>query len=210
MGDNIKEIIDFDDDYKVTIFDRIKWWIKDARFYPREFMAGVKNLCKWLPIVWKDRDWDHFYIFQVLKFKIEKQAKYLSDKDRHTSAKRDAEIMMTVVRLIDKVQDETYNMEYMDYHKTKHFFEELDEKRNDEKLYEWKSNELSERFDEYFKKYPRQYKKAVSGELKRFRRDENESENKRIYAMEIAHENQERCQRLLFKLLDRNILKWWD
>ncbi len=208
--DNVKEIIDFDDDYKATIFDRIKWWIQDTRFYPRTFIAGVKNLCKWLPIVWKDRDWDHFYIFQVLKFKIEKQAKYLSDKDRHMNAKRDAEIMMTVVRLIDKVQDETYNMEYMDYHKTKHFFEELDEKRNGEKLYEWKSNELSERFDEYFKKYPRQYKKAVSGELKRFRRDEKESENKRIYAMEIAHENQERCQRLLFKLLDENIRKWWD
>ena len=104
--DNVKEIIDFDDDYKATIFDRIKWWIQDARFYPRTFITGIKNICKWLPIVWRDRDWDHFYIFQVLKFKIEKQAKYLSDKDRHMNAKRDAEIMMTVVRLIDKVQDE--------------------------------------------------------------------------------------------------------
>jgi hypothetical protein len=210
MGDNIKEIIDFDDDYKVTIFDRIKWWIKDARFYPREFMAGVKNLYKWFPVIWKDRDWDHNYIFEVLKFKISNQSKYIGGHDRHISASRDSEIMMTVTRLIDRVQEDTYGMEYMDYHKTKHFFEELDEKRNDEKLYEWKSDLKSENFDEFFKKYPRQYKKAVSGELSIFTRHDNEAENKRIYAMEIAHENQDRCQRLLFKLLDTNIRKWWD
>jgi len=208
--DNVKEI-EFDfENYKPTIFEKIKWWLQDARFYPKSFITGVKNLWKWLPVIWRDRDWDHFYIFQVLKFKIEKQAKYIGSRDIHMNAKRDAEIMMTVVRLIDKVQDETYNMEYMDYHKSRNYFVEIDKVHGEEKMYEWKSEELSERFDEFFKKYPRQYKKAVSGELKRFRRDENESENKRIYAMEIAHENQERCQRLLFKLLDENIRKWWD
>ena len=46
--DNVKEIIDFDDDYKVTVFDRIKWWIQDARFYPSTFITGVKNIFKWL------------------------------------------------------------------------------------------------------------------------------------------------------------------
>jgi hypothetical protein len=210
MEDKIKEIgFDFDE-YKPTTFEKIKWWIKDARFYPSEFMSGVKNLWKWFPVIWKDRDWDHNYIFEVLKFKISNQSNYIGGHDRHTTAKRDAEIMMTVTRLIDKVQEDTYSMEYMDYHKTKYFFEELDEKRNDEKLYEWKSDLKSENFDEFFKKYPRQYKKAVSGELSRFTRYDDEAKNKQIYAMEIAHENQERCHRLLFKILANNIRKWWD
>ena len=30
----------------------------------REFIVGVKNLIKWFPVIWKNRDWDH--IFEVL------------------------------------------------------------------------------------------------------------------------------------------------
>ena len=146
MEEKIKEIVDLEN-YKPTIFEKIKWWLEDARYYPKNFIAGVKNLCKWFPVIWKDRDWDDHFIFEVLKFKIKNQSKYIGDKDRHTSAKRDAEIMMTVVRLIERVQDETYNMEYMDYHKTKNLFVETDKKYNGEKTYEWKSEQLSENFD---------------------------------------------------------------
>lgn len=209
MEEKTKEII-FLDDHKANFFDRIKWRIEDLRFYPSSFITGVKNLIKWFPIIWKDRDWDDHFIFEVLKFKLKKQSKYIGEKDRHTTAKRDAEIMMTVVRLIERIQEETYSLEYMDYHKTKNYFVETDEAFGSEKTYEWKHEELSENFDAYFKKYPRQFEKAYTGKLNRFRRYDNESENKQIYAMEIAHENQERCKQLLFKILNDNILKWWD
>lgn len=209
MEEKTKEII-FLDDHKANFFDRIKWRVEDLRFYPRKFVTGVKNLIKWFPIIWKDRDWDDHFIFEVLKFKLKNQSKYIGEKDRHTSAKRDAEIMMTVVKLIERVQEETYAMEYMDYHKTRNYFVETDKTHGTEKTYEWKHEELSENFDEYFKKYPRQFEKAYTGKLSRFRRYDDESENKQIYAMEISHENQERCKRLLFKILNDNILKWWD
>ena len=209
MEENIKEIVDFDD-YKPTVFDKIKWWIQDIKYYPHNFIAGVKNLIAWFPIIWKDRDWDDHYIFEVLKFKIRRQSKYIAGRDFHTTAKRDAEIMNLVARLMELEQDETYAMEYMDYHKTKNYFVETDKEYDGKPTYEWKSDDLSENFDEYFKKYPRQYKKAVSGELKRYMRYDDEAKNKQIYAMEIARENQERCHRLLFKILADNIRKWWD
>ncbi len=127
MEDKVKEIIDFDD-YKSTMFDKIRWWLQDLRYYPRNFVISVKNLISWFPIIWKDRDWDDHYIFEVLKFKIKRQAKYIAERDFHTSAKRDAEIMNLVARLIELEQDETYNMEYMDYHKSKHYFVESDKR----------------------------------------------------------------------------------
>jgi hypothetical protein len=210
MEDNIKEIDFFDDDYKPTVFDRIKWWLQDARFYPRDIKSGIKNLIAWFPIIWRDRDWDDHYIFEVLKFKIKKQAKYIADRNFHSNAKRDAEIMNLVVKLIELEQDETYGLEYLNYEKSKYYFVENDKDFYGEKTYELKSDEISENFDEYIKKYPRQYEKAVSGELKRFTRYDDETKNKQIYAMEIAHENEERCHRLLFKILAYNIRKWWD
>lgn len=31
---------------------------------------GVKNLIKWFPIVWRDRDWDEAYLLTVMEFKF--------------------------------------------------------------------------------------------------------------------------------------------
>jgi hypothetical protein len=122
--------------------------------------------------------------------------------------------MMLAARLIAIQQEDLYDMEYMEYHESEFNFLDINdeddtpEKHKDPKRLE--INVISERFDEYFERYPRQYKRAVSGELNLFTRDENEKENKKIYAMEIAHENQKRSRKLLFKLLDENIERFWD
>jgi hypothetical protein len=84
-------------------------WVRWELPYQHKYIKyGVKNLYKWFWVIWKDRDWDHHYIFQVLKFKLEKQAKHLAERNWHESSKRDAELMMTCVRLINKLQNEEY------------------------------------------------------------------------------------------------------
>lgn len=203
------------EEYVETTFDKVIRWIKyDAKHLHREIIQGVKNLIKWFPTIWRDRDYDHFYIYEVLRVKLEKQAVYISHKDRYTRAQRDAELMMLISRLITIQQEDLYDMEYMEYHESEFNFlditdeDDIPEKYKDSKRLE--INLISERFDEYFERYPRQYKRAVSGELNLFTRDENEIENKKIYAMEIAHENQKRSRKLLFKLLNEHIERFWD
>ena len=84
-------------------------WLRWELPYQHKYIKyGLKNLYKWFWVIWKDRDWDHHYIFQVLKFKLEKQAKHLADVGYHNEAQRDAELMMTCVRLINKLQNEEY------------------------------------------------------------------------------------------------------
>ena len=84
-------------------------WLKWELPYQYKYIKyGVKSLYKWFWIIWKDRDWDHYYIFEVLKFKLEKQANHLAENGFHNNAQRDAELMMTCVRLIDKLQNEYY------------------------------------------------------------------------------------------------------
>ena len=48
----------------------------------------------------------------------------------------------------------------------------------------------------------------LSGEVNRFKREGEK--DKKIIAMEIAHENQERAKKLLFRLMENNIERWWD
>ncbi len=49
----------------------------------------------------------------------------------------------------------------------------------------------------------------MSGEINRFMKEVDETDKQRI-AMEIAHENQERCRKLIFKIMESEIERWWD
>lgn len=180
------------------------WWNFEGQYMFRNFIVGVENLRYWLPIIWKDRNWDHDFIFDILTHKLKAQSKYIGSRDIHTRAKRDAEVMMTCVRLIEKVKDEYYSSEYMDYHKTKHWFEDIPDKPG---YSTWESRQLEENFDDYFAKYPLIYKRVMNGEG--WLKIEDPNDKDRI-ASNIAHINHDRARKLLFKIMEQNIERWWD
>lgn len=159
------------------------------------FLKRVVNLIRWFPIIWKDQDWDHHFIFDILKFKLKNQAEYIGQHDRHMRAKRDAEIIMTCVRLIDKIQNEWYGCEYQDYHDCEYDFIQIPGTDS----YELELNEKSENFDEYFKKYPLVFKRVSSPEDSKMRN-----------ALKVSRENHNRARRLLFKIMEERIEGWWD
>jgi hypothetical protein len=106
-------------------------------------------------------------------------------------------------------------MEHTEYFESDMRFEEINKDHEayndskDGKLYEMVFDYKNERYDEYFEKYPRQYKRVLNGEINMFKRELREKDDK-IIAMEIAHENQKRCRKLLHKILEGNLEKWWD
>ena len=162
----------------------------------KQFFKRIYNLYRWFPIIWNDQDWDDHYIFEILKFKLKNQAEYIGYHDRHMSAKRDAEIMMLCVRLMDKVQHEWYGREYQDYYKSDMRFIPSESHPGS---YEMEVEILEENFDDYFKKYPLIYRMVP-----------NLQAPKEEIAYHIAKINEERAHKLLFKLLEQNIRRWWD
>lgn len=58
-------------------------------------------------------------------------------------------------------------------------------------------------FSKVILKYPLQYKKVILANPKLIGNDIR-------IAMQICSNNQQRCRRLLFNLLERNIEKWWN
>lgn len=179
------------------------WWYHDGKYILSNIKHGLVNLRYWLPIIWKDRNWDHHYIFDILSHKLKAQSNYIGKRKMHVCAKRNAELMMTCVKLIDKINDDYYGMEYMDYHKTKHWFEPADK----EGYLTWESRELEEYFDQYFAKYPLIYRRVINGEGPFIPDDKND---KQRIALNIAHINHNRARTLLFKIMEQNIEKWWD
>ena len=188
------------------------WWRFEGKYNFGDIRTGISNLVYWFPVIWKDRHWDDHYIFEVMMHKLKAQSKYIGERDWHTTAKRDAEIMMTCVRLMKLVKDEHYSSEYIDYHETKHWFEPVPDK---EGYSSWESRQLKENFDDFFKKYPLAYKKVLANKkLQIFgieaKDGETEGDVKQRIAMNIGHYNHNRARKLLFKIMEKNIERWWD
>lgn len=189
--------------YRDTTWWKIRrWWRWEAKYTFKNIKEGVKNLVRWTPIIWKDRNWDTHYIWEVLKFKLKSQAKYIGDKNRHESAKRDAEIMNLCVRLMERIQTEHYSSEWTEYEESEHnLIPSVDYPGN----YEMKSKLVSENFDDYFAKYPRIYKQVMEMENPPFRKTD-----KHGIAINISHINHKRAKKLLFKIMENEIERWWD
>ena len=161
------------------------WWSSTGKHLHRITWEGIKNLWKWFPLVWKDRDYDHSYIFDALRFKIQNTADYIETHKRYEGWERDVEKMRTCLRLIDKCVEEEYQYEYQEYYSNGSFGEVA-------------FNML----DDYFAKYPNDYR--------RLPQKYKEYENKASTALMMAGLRQARATELLFKLIGNNIYNWWD
>ena len=198
------------------MIEKIKelYWTKIG-YKVRGFFTSVGNLIKWFPVIWKDRDWDDHYIFEVFKFKLEKQAKYIKEKGFHTNSDLDAKRMMLCVKLMKKVQEDFYTMEYMDYEEKDFFFVPTGEGIEDgEGGYYMETRLKKENLNDFFKKYPLVYKKIITNKKYHIFKMDNEDltsyEVKSRIALNIGRYNHERARKLLFKILSENIERWWN
>ena len=187
----------------ICMFTKIRiWWRWNGRYMHKDFAQGVKNLWKWFPIIWKDRDWDHNFIYTLLAKKLEFQAKYIGNNGIHVDAKRDAERMMLVAKLIKLQQDDFYAMEYMDYQVTEDIFIPVDDKLE---YFEWEQVTVSDTYDTYFAKYPLCHKRACQHWSQFAKHTDSQ-----LVAMMMGNLRQQKCKDLIFKLLNQHIDSWWD
>lgn len=196
---------------------RYSWFERKIEFPYKDFKTGIKNLIKWLPIVWKDRDWDDAYILYVLKFKIKNtrdrilKNNIIVDEDQ-AEIKRDTTIC---IKLIDSFTEESYSMEYLDYIRTKMSFvpgEIIDwETKSSEKTYSMEVETLEDNLDSYFVKYPLDYRRTIKW-FNKHERDFNlnDPDNRRFFALMMSKIRQDKANSLLWKIINDRIQRWWD
>ena len=156
----------------------------------------IKRVIDFFPLIWNGYDFDYRYALELFKKQLERQAKFMeSDRAMALSAKTNAQKIRTAIRLMDKVYDEEYGMEYMDtieklYGKTYYDFVNFGEvsKRTGEELYEvkvWNENAVDE-----------QHQKEIDEVRKQM--------------MLLSRDKQKRAHKLLWDFIEWNIQRWWD
>ena len=98
----------------------------------KSIIKGLKNLWKWRKPIYNDCDWDYWFIYQILKTKLEFTADHLEKQGIHENKDKDIAQIREVLELIDIVQNEKIIDEVLssDAEWTKDTFKEVDKKHN--------------------------------------------------------------------------------
>ena len=174
-----------------TLYGKLHWRI-------RSFLTGCKNVIRWSPTIFKDRDWDQWHIYNVLQKKIEFQRQELINANRHTDINRDNRDMTIVLNLIERVNEGFYGVEYFDYSESKFRFEPIE---GDDEYYTMEQDVISENYDEYIKKYQSSVRKVLK---------EKPDLDKKDLCFWVARHNEEKAHDLLHRILKERIRYWWD
>jgi len=187
-------------EYNQWYWKLYRWCKWDAKHFHRTVWRGIKNLWVWFPIVWKDRDWDHNYIFNMLKFKLERVANRIEKTNYFEGSAREAEYVKTCIRLITKIQDDFYLYEYQDYVVSKMFTTDLGDG-----TVSLDFEVLENNIEDFFKKYPLTKKQVMNN--KKFSSNLDKDNTVGLY-MGVTRHN--KAKKLLFKILEERVEHWWD
>ena len=178
--------------------------MKTIRIAYRNFIDGIKNLIKWFPVIWKDRDWDHDFIFNILEFKLKNQSKDMATHNFHTTAQYDSYKMNTCVKLIQKIREGYYELEIQQYQTSKYdglTKEEQDKLTRVEKFRAILGIE-SDNYNNYFQKHKSSYRQVL-------KQNPELLKDPHLTALYLSRYIHNRAKRILFDIMERHIECWW-
>lgn len=94
---------------------KIRNWFDDY-LRPYSIKYGISNLIKWFPLIWKDRDFDHGYLYDILYFKLGEMQKFFeSDNTWSADADKYAEQIKKCRKLLYRIMNESIQDENWDF-----------------------------------------------------------------------------------------------
>ena len=158
-------------------------------YFFRRKRDQFRNLKRWLPLVWNKYDFDYSYSIDMFKRALLDQDEFMeSDRAVGVPSKDDAKRIRTVVRLMEKVYDDSYSLEYQD------------------KLKELYGDDVLD-----FGFEPSEFKN-MNQLVWNYKKKPNAEEIDKMHSelLKESHAKQKRAEQLLWKLVAHNIRGWWD
>jgi hypothetical protein len=187
----------------------------DIYFIPKEFFINlfgyIKNVIRWTPTLWKDRDWDGHFIYEILKKKLEFQRNELVNSNRHTKVWQQNRDITICLNIIERAQRDFYELEYMDYTENRHWFQLTDLKdENGEALYSVESTNVVDNLTAYLQKYRLDVNQVLKNSNKNFDGYEKDYKTKERLCLYVSSYRAQKARKVLFGILSERLEWWWD
>lgn len=165
------------------IFDKIK-----SVYYKIKY--GIENLILWFPVVWKDRNWDHYFIYVMVRHKLHLTEQLIRNHGHHIRNIKDADDIKLCINLLDRlIEDDYYESAFKNHDKkwgeVKVRFEDCDDNPEMQEFHIDRPNANTSK--------------------------EKEKEKKDFFkAYKRETDLREQDLDMLFKYMRRKIQCWWD
>ena len=174
---------------KPSIWQRLRWKLSPIYWEARCFFPNLKRLFQWLPVVWKDRDFDYNFYLTLMQYKLKRMREHIVEHDIVLATPRIARQIKFCEDTIARLQTDEYI--------------EAEDKAHEEKWGEqiWDSlpteNERSRTLDIY-------RVKAREQGLE----DQERDEQRVLY--KLAKTRREKDLDRLFRVQRKYLEGWWD
>lgn len=102
-----------------NIYYDILYLLNNIKYFFYDIKYGVQNIIYYLPVIWKDRDWDNEYILDLLNHKLKKNEKNLRKYSIAVDSDKTADEILNIIELIKLYPDITFKMDpdnkYLNY-----------------------------------------------------------------------------------------------
>lgn len=181
------------------MLNKIKTKLQDAYSWVRHYCVRrpyrkISRVIAYIPVAWKAEDWDYRYSLDVFKFQLERQIKWFeSDRAMTMSAPERAKEIKTFVKLLEKVYEKDYAIQYLT---------DIEEIFGKEALdFEFIPT------DETGKYFEMKYKYEIEPRYELVR---DEISKMKDEGFKTSHAKQDKAHRILWKYLEHHISSWWD
>lgn len=161
------------------------FWYDKIRLPIKRFFVSISNLISWFPIIWRDQDWDHNYLYEILHFKLKRMEKCLRN-GHHMDCEEDADNIQICVECLERLIVDEYVDKDWDFIRSKWGEIRWEECENKPGYCEMKLENIKTEKDE------EEYRKDVHELLEK---EEN------LVKDDLS---------LLFEVMKDKIRNWWD
>jgi hypothetical protein len=171
--------------------DKIKYFFKRKT-------EQIKRLVKWIPVIWKQYDFDYVYSIEVFKLKLGELADTLESDKTGTNSTSDSKRVRTAIDLMDKVYNEYYSEQCVDRAYAKYGEKGFvrTKKITDKDI-------LKELGGGYHYDMDLIWLRSMSDE------ETKEADAFYIEMIMLGEERQKRAHKLLWEFIEHNIKGWW-
>lgn len=153
-------------------------------------ITSIKNVLRWIPIIWRDRDWDHTFLYIILQFKLSNMEKYLRKHGHSVNAEKDAHRIKICVTLLKRLLNDEYHDAVF--------------KKHDEKWGELKFNWIELKDKPEFSELKIKRPNVIT------EKDEKTERNEYNRLMQVENNLKQQDIEYLFETIKKYHQGWWD
>lgn len=74
----------------------------------KNFLLSIKKMIEYFPIIYNNYDWDQFFLWSLLAYKLKRMHKYLSEDGIAVQEQEDLDALLEAIQIVEDLEGEVW------------------------------------------------------------------------------------------------------